>query len=666
MDNDAPRGEGLATWVKDQWVRADRALAEQRRDYWLNLAFFQGDQWVFWHKGQNTVNEWDPGDGRVRLVVNRIRPNLTTLLSKLQKRELAFEVQANGADDASMGGAKLAEHLLEATRNDQMWEQVRGDELFAAYLGGTSAVAVEWDPNAGEQLAIDPETSEPVNEGQVTLSALAITEFTLEPGTRYWMDSRWFIMCRAMPAAQVKDHFKLKDTPQPDASASAGPLQRRLWAERGYPANAELTNVYTFYQRPSKGNEKGRYAVVVNAQTVVDKPWPFPFKSLNLYPFRQAKIPKRWTGDTLLNDARSLQVAFNHARSCLSEHMKLAGNARMAISDGSSLTSEDFSDLPGEHIFYDGTTGSPPTWIAPPTLPRWLVDNATKLSGELDDLIGVHAISRGQAPGDRNSGLALSVLAEQDESPTGLLAHDQSQGWGYIASLILKCWEGLVAEYRETSVTGPGGVPSSRRWTGSMLHGQTRAKVPLDNVLPHSRMATQAWLLNIMQQVPALGQALQSDPAALAKLIDLPAADKIGALVDADCAWAQEENMLMIDGQIPSLGDDPFPMPFDDHAKHIAEHNRLRKQPAYVYADAKVRRIVDMHITAHENLVLQEMEQQRQLNALIPNAGAMPQAHEPAGSAVPPDFAEQMASMAPPPGAQGNGTAPPPAMAGMR
>lgn len=642
---DAPAGEDLATWVRHLWDRADLALARERRDYWLNLAFIEGEQWVFWHPTSQTVAEFPrPKDSdRVRITANRMQPNLINLLAKLQKRELAFEVMASDADDAALGGARLGEHLLTSEHQDQQWEQVRGDELLATFLGGTSTVVIEWDPNAGEQLAVDPETDKPVNEGQIQLSALSITEHTAEPGTRSWIDSRYLLTAKAMPPPQLKEHYGLDFDPTPDAQVGTGPLQRRLWLDRGFPANVDLTNVFTYYERPVK-DSKGRWVVVINGKTVLDRPWPFPFKTPNWYTFRQIRIPKRWTGHTLLNDARPLQVAYNHGISMLSEHMKLAGNARLAIPDGSGVEAEDLSDLPGEIIHYDGMSTSCPHWLEPPNIPRWLIDHVNRLESKLDDVMAVHDISRGVAPGDRNSGLALSVLAEKDETPTGLMAHDQSLGWSYIGSCVLQIWESKVAEYRTTTLQTDQGIPITKKWTGKQLHGQTRASVPLDNVLPHSRVAMQAWVQNLAATFPQAMAGIAGNPSALARMMDIPGVDAFTEMVDADVAQAQRENMLMEAGQIPSLDDKPFPQPFDNHAVHIAEHNRFRKSKAYMHAPSQIRDIIDLHVLAHETMARDEAAGQAQQNAILPGSGAFPQAHEPPGSLVPPDHAEQSAA----------------------
>lgn len=646
---DEPKA-GIAGWVREQWERGDHALALERREFWLNYAFIEGEQWVYWHPSRREVAEFPRADDddRVRLVANRMRPNLVTLLAKLTKTNLGFEVLPTAADDAELAGARLAEHLLESHRLETGWESVRRDNLWNCFLGATSAIALEWDPNAGEPLGVDDETGNVVGEGNIVLTPLAITEFTLEPGSKDQRDARWVIIASAMPPGQAREKYGLDHEPTADTSMSSGPLQRRLWNDRGFPTNVELSTIYTLYERPSKSKPKGRHVVVCGDEVLHDGAWPFPWKDrLNVRVFRQQQLPKRWTGATVLTDARPLQVAFNAAVSNLSEHMKLAGNARLAVPDTSGIEDEDLTDTPGEIVRYDGTSSAPPAYIAPPNLPRWLIDHANRLESQIDDVMSVHDISRGQAPGDRNSGLALSVLAEKDETPLGLMAHDQAEGWGELASMALKLWEAKVPEQRTARVATETGVPVVRTWTGRQLRGQTRATVPLDTVLPRSRVALQAWIMSIGEKFP---QAMPTNAAALARMMDLPSSVMFGEMADADVAQAQNENHLMSVGVIPALDDDPFPQEFDNHAVHIAEHNRLRKSRAYIYAEEWVRRIVDAHITAHERLAQDQALDQAKLNQAMPGAGALPQAGEPDGSFVPPDFAErQAAAMGTPP-----------------
>jgi hypothetical protein len=139
-----------------------------------------------------------------------------------------------------------------------------------------------------------------------------------------------------------------------------------------------------------------------------------------------------------------------------------------------------------------------------------------------------------------------------------------------------------------------------------------------------------------MQTVPAFAASAASS---LPRLLELPNAGELMAELDADAAKAQRENFLMEQGNVE------LPEPFDDHAKHIAEHNRFRKSAAYQQAEPGAREVMDAHVKAHETLAAEEAVNQQQLDMQHPGASTLPQENEPMGSNVPPDHAERVGAM---------------------
>jgi hypothetical protein len=73
---------------------------------------------------------------------------------------------------------------------------------------------------------------------------------------------------------------------------------------------------------------------------------------------------------------------------------------------------ENWSDEAGEFIFHDGD--EPWQWVSPPPMPDWWQRLPGDLAAQMDDTIGIHEVSRGEAPVNIESGLGLSILAEQD------------------------------------------------------------------------------------------------------------------------------------------------------------------------------------------------------------------------------------------------------------
>lgn len=644
-----PRADLTAQRVVARWKEGADELMKQRRDYWQNLSMFLGEQWVWWDSRRNMLQAlpqaWSPlGKGRARVVINRIRPNLMSLLGRMMRNDLEFDVPPTDSADDVVSGAMLAEDVLSGTHRDEDWRQVRYGENFAKFVGGTSAVCVEWDASAGTPLGRVEQTGKIVGTGEAKLRSLSINEFCVEPGVRDSRSARWWVMGLAISPSSVKAEYGLDWMPSADASTMMSPLQQRLLEHMGHGKGVNhLTLVLTMYERPNADTPAGKVAVVVNGQTVDEKPWPFPDKTrLNLFVFRQQQIDGTWIGTTLMNDAVPIQVQYNFMRSCIAEHAKKVGNARLMAAMG-AFQEEDLSDDPGSVLWYSPDLGGTiPQYLRPPDLPRWMVGEAGALSGELDDVMFVHATSRGEASFDRASGQALALLAEKDDSPLGLMAFEESQRWGEIGTFVLRLYEKRVTETRDvTPQPGMGQQHSGQvrvsKWNGKALKGQTRCLVPLETTMPMSQAAMQAFARDMWDR------QIITDPVVFARLLRLPQRE-ITAVLDADAARAQRENVRML------MGEAPHPAQFDDHGKHIAEHNRFRKSDSYLYADDTTKRVVDAHTMYHQMMAAEEMGQQVTNAQLNPALASIPQANEPPGSMVPPDFAESQAGIGAPAG----------------
>lgn len=656
-------GDAEAATILERWKEGSEAIQAERRDYWINLAFFLGEQWIWWDRRRAVVQSlpqaWSPlGPGRAKLTINRIEVNLQSVLGRMLKADLGFEVPPSDSSDDVIEGARTAEKVLEAYHRDQSWEDIRHDEVLGAFLGGTSAVSIDWDASKGQMLEYDNQLSKVVGTGELKLSSHSIAEFCVEPNVRDAADSRWWCSGMALPPKYVKDYYGLGWTPSPDAGALMSPLQQKLLADGGNASGRNLTLVLTYFERPMN-RSKGRVVCVVNGRTVSTSDWPFPFDELNLHVFRQKKLPSRWTGWTMMNSARQVQFAYNHARSVLSEHMKLTGNARLMAPQG-AFVEEDFTDDPSGILFYTpDVAGGLPAYLTPPQLPRWLIQEADTLKGELDDIMYAHGTSRGEATFDRASGQALALLSEKDDSPLGIMAREQKRRWQAIAKQALQMLEDKATETRSTSIKVTKGITEKVDWNGKMLRGQTDVEIPLENVMPHSGAARQAFAKDLWDR------QILTDPRKYARMVGLPA-EEFEELMDPDAARANRENYRMMMGEVE------FPETFDDNPIHISEHNRLRKSDTYKYAPAEIKKLVDDHIALHEHYEAEQLASQMQKAQVNPALAAMAQGDAPPGSLVPMTAEQQQAQMASQgvQGAQGGGAtmnptagAPVPAMA---
>lgn len=588
-------GKITAEAIRSQYEKAYKSVRAETYNYWLNVSFLLGHQWVFWNTQTRRLDEIPRDPDRVQATINKVLPASRTIISKATSRDLRFDVLPSAADDATTRAARLSESILVDVHREHDWETIREDSVWATWRGGTSAICVEWDAEAGQAIEHDEE-GRTVGTGDTVETVLNIAEFVVEPGARNAEKARWWIRAQTLPPTEVQAQYRLKEKPEADASAGMSPLQQRLLAEQGTNRDeqTDLTLVLTYYERPNHLRPKGTIATVVGEE-LVDGPhdWYFPWtEKLNIAVQRETHVDGRWAGETVLTQARPIQALFNQSWSSIVEHMKLAGNARLAVPQSSIDFIQTLTDEPGELLGYpDGT--EQPKWVAPPQMPAWWIDQPDKLAAELDDTLGVHAVTRGEAPNNIQSGYGLSILSENDSTPLGRLVKETAITWGKVARMVLELVEAKVSETREAKVLTPGQAPETMNWKGKDLAGQTNAVIPIDAVMPRSRAAMQAFAEKAMQM------GLIKTVAQFARVADFPQQADLIEAVSPDVSKARRENYQM------ALGHPCVPDVIDDHKVHIQEHQDMMKSAKYEVLkreDPDAAAIYVLHNKAHEVL----------------------------------------------------------------
>ena len=621
-----------ASLVRKRFDAGRNSTRREVRDYWMNHAFIHGRQWIYLNPNNGTVQTLAMDPDRVQVTANRLWPASRTIISKVTQRDLVFEVLPTAADDATVRGAALAEAVLEDVHIGHDWESLRENLAWATWKGGTAAICVDWDPNAGSPITIpsalggepggEPEEREmqgddPVFEGDTVETLLTIAEMVVEPGVRDAEKARWWVKVQALPPEQVQAQFNLAKAPPADATAGDNPFAQRNYNDGETTGNQipDLTLVLTYYERPNQLCKDGRVIVVVDNK-VVDGPkkWPFPFKDrLNFAICYETPVESRWTGETVVTMARPMQVLYNLAQSSITEHIKNAGNARMAVPQSAIDLMDNLSDIPGEMFPYqDGM--AVPSWLSPPAMPNWWLEQPDRIAMVLDDLLGVHDVSRGVTPSNIESGYGLSILSENDNTPVGKMVKSQAACFAKVARLVLELYEDMVVAKRPAVVVAPGQPPENHNWSGADLEGQTRAVIPIDTIIPRSRAAMQQ-TADKMMQMKLIGSFEE-----YAAIAELPGARSMVDRLKPDVAKARRENAQM------ALAEVCVPADFDDHAAHIQEHNVFRKSVKFERLPSSVQEMIAQHIQAHSTLAGEQAGSLHAGAAISPMAATIPRA----------------------------------------
>ena len=629
--------------VVERIEAAFEATAVARRSYIVNRAFLSGRQHVTWDSRLGDVTDIPAEDDRLRVTANRIWPASRVLMAALSRRPLQFQVMPDKADDASARASRLAEGILRTRVSDRGWERLRLDLLWGAWLGGTAGLAIDWDPASDRPLGMT-ETGRKYGTGDCVETAMTILDFAVEPGAIDAERAKWWARRESLPPKAVQARYSLKDEPSADSRSGRVPTTTDTTRQSPDP---KLTTVTTYYERPC-ADSHGKVCVVVGDEVVEKGAWPFTFSDrLNLVVARETNVPGQWFGETVVTAAVPLQAAYNSAWSAVVDHTRKAGNARLLIPQSVVDMIDELTDDAGQSLAYpDGAEH--PTWLSPPQLPSYVIETPKQIAAELDDLLGVHDVSRGDAPGRVDSALGLTILMESDNSPLGSAAAEVARAFGGLASRLLATYSAKVRDTRSQRAYSKPGQPAEQvRWSGKDLLGHTHAEVPVDALLPRSRSANNSLAMQMLQ-----GGVV--DPIGAAKLMELPGIEDLLSALSPQVAKAERENHKMLAGR------QAVPADFDDQS-HTDRHLSFMLSEQYELADAEVQGVINDHYRAHQSILSPDVPDVPGPLAMPPVDGLGPPSAQ-AGEAMPPDMPMPMPDEAMPPAMPMPGEAMPPPM----
>lgn len=278
---------------------------------------------------------------------------------------------------------------------------------------------------------------------------------------------------------------------------------------------------------------------------------------------------------------------------------------------------KSLDDDPEEPIYIQpaDTNAEKPYYLQPPQLPAQTIQQLEELRNQIDDTLYNHPISRGIAGSNApDSGYGLSILAENDATPTGRLLKECARVFAGTGTNILELYQAKVKAKRTTVVSERRGMAHPVKWSGKSLAGQTRVVVPPDSVLP----VNHAGMMELGKQMMQMREDWFPTPGSFLSFIKAPGVDSMVEVLDDDTSRAEYENYRMAEGEPMEV------MDFDDHAKHIQQHNHFRKSPRYLALPINVRHLFDLHVQDHKAMQASAVGMSAGLGMMAPPLGADP------------------------------------------
>ena len=534
---EAERDKRIVSWVNEQYTKAREARIKSERQWYMNLAFYFGQQNVMFRgNGQNPANlsmklVTPPAPYyRSRPVINQIRPRIRTEMSKLtSQKPNAFVVPAS-SDDLDTYAANAGEQIWDSLYRWKKIHNVLRRAVFWSSVTGNGFIKNFWD-----------ETATDLTSGVYgDIKYVPITPFHLfvpDLKEEEIEDQPFVIHAQIRNAEQLSAIY---GRPISFAKSEGNLLEESFLNVMGLQEWEKNKNVFVLecWVRPNICRdmpEGGMYVIAGNQVILKHVGWPYQH---GLYPFSHIGHVQsgKFYRDSVITDLIPLQREYNRTRGQIIEAKNRMAKPQLAAEIG-SIDPTKITTEPGQVILYRPGFQAP-TPIPLQSLPSYVLEEQDRIKSDMDDISGQHEVSQGSTPPGVTAATAISYLQEQDDTKLSYTYDSIEEALEKIAHMTLNYVQQFWDEPRQVKIAGVDGSFDVKAFQGSDLRNNTDIRMEAGSALPTSKAAKQAFIMDLMK----MGFI---DPQKGLEVMEIGGINKIYENIQADIKQAQRENLRM-------------------------------------------------------------------------------------------------------------------------
>lgn len=352
------------------------------------------------------------------------------------------------------------------------------------------SVLVEWDPNAGKLIG-DDETGQLVAEGDLYFKFRSVWDCFYDPGVEDEDECEWVCVRDQMSKWELARRYpKFRDKIIRKGGAT---VSERLYNwRRGFkrPTKTDMIDVYKFYHRPSVALPQGRYALLLDAETVLNIPEtpmdasmtdasngdmmaqsamfsdeqdsfvPNPYDSVPLFSIRAMEQQGGVLGYAPGNVLAPVQMSRDVLSSAMMTNYAMFGVQNIAVKDGDAF---DVVNIAGgmNVVKY---LESPPEPLQLAAQANGIFEMYQELGNTEELLGGINSVVRGDPETSLKSGKALGIIQAQAVQFQSGLAASSAQFLKNIGNFMLQVFRKNVKSKRVTEIVGKNNRLQSSTW----------------------------------------------------------------------------------------------------------------------------------------------------------------------------------------------------------
>jgi len=447
----------LLTRVREAELAKGSKAAEMQR----NIAFFYGRQWIRYSSERGWYNATVPR-WRSAITINYFQPITLLVVSKLVQNKPGWEAMPWTDTEKDLLKAQGSEKLLEF-----LWDRMRmqprlAKAVFYSFMCGHVGFHTRWakkgyggfkteirSPDGGQVI-------DTIYHGEPRTEIVSAFDLGIDPYADDDDDIGWIYRQRWVHKSFLRE-FETK-AKEGDTGVARGMNNR--WEDSGaFQEGNDPDDYVVLYEMYSKDDD--RYYVFTLNRLIKHGKWEgdYPIRLYRMMDsmgdLRGSKVAgNAMMGRPMASVMAPPQMELNKSASQVLEYKDQTIHPRWLATKGHHLDAKGISKRPNSVIEYKYAPGYPPREVHPKPLPQYIVNMAAQMKETMQELVGVHEISLGQAPGSVQTGRGLAILAEADQSKWGPPSVALSDVLTDVGRMILRLWKDNAPEQLTFRVMG--------------------------------------------------------------------------------------------------------------------------------------------------------------------------------------------------------------------
>lgn len=475
----------------------------------------------------------NPSNGTSKIRINHLHEMTESHISRVATIRPAVTVLPGGSDEFSDKiAAKTAKTVIESIWYEQDIDDILRKIQRTAFISGEGYLLVDWDPNAGPKHPAAQEANR-LDIKEVDLRDKEGNTITTEDGKTIKIptDVRvgdvcykrllpWNVFKEPVEYGKLEDWVMVRDYINIDKLKAQYPdkakLIKKSSSEKVFDVECvshrdagDRVLVLTIYHKSTPELPEGR--VIKMTPEVVLENKELEFNSLNsrrllpIISLKDGEIDGMQYGWplTVFETGKRIQQAINNITSIIIRNHSIT--APKWIMPLGSTSDRSLGNGP-VIVKYDANAGPAPQLIAPPPLSQELFLFRDKLKEDLQQITGVHGVSRGEPPGSIRAGVALQFLEEQElKRATSMISkYNDFIAKTAILTLAIAGDKYSDTDGRVAKLFGQFNSVRLKKFKASDLTRYYDIHVQRSSALPESKAAKIQLLLEITRERPGL------------------------------------------------------------------------------------------------------------------------------------------------------------------